>query len=230
MKLCLLSDLHGYLPELPVCDAVLIAGDITPPDMGHPHALAVQREWLRDVFFPWMQSTRAPVVWTWGNHDWIGYAHHQSGEGLRGQPANSHLLVDQSTAIEHDGRLVNIHAIPWSLTFMNWAFMKDEKDMTAVCAAIPASTDILITHGPPRGKGDRTADGQRVGSAALDAKLKSLNVALVVTGHIHEAAGLSTADGATRPFDVVNASIRDLAYRVVRKPILYEFTLRHLTP
>lgn len=74
-----ISDLHGRLPEVPMCDLLLIAGDVCPDCKGtaipafRPLVAERQLVWLREVFSPWL--TRQPcghVVMCWGNHDYVG--------------------------------------------------------------------------------------------------------------------------------------------------------------
>ena len=66
---------------------------------------------------------------------------------------------------------------------------------------------------PPRGLGDRTLWGQRVGCDDLLAAVKRARPRLHVFGHIHEAAGEYRLDGLETRF--VNAS----AKRWVRKRV-----------
>jgi hypothetical protein len=42
---------------------------------------------------------------------------------------------------------------------MNWAFMKEAADLEAVYAQIPEGTEILVSHQPPYGFGDRLVSG-----------------------------------------------------------------------
>lgn len=70
--ICCVSDLHGYLPKIPDCDTLLIAGDILP--------LAVQSSipksiaWLDSSFRKWLKQIaegRIQTVGIAGNHDFI---------------------------------------------------------------------------------------------------------------------------------------------------------------
>lgn len=227
MKLALLSDLHGYLPTLTdPCDLILIAGDIVPV-WAYKNNIREQESWLHEEFLPWVAAQPVDVVWTWGNHDWIGQQLTETGALLH-QPPNSYLLVDQTAVFQDgcDGPLVNIWATPWSRPFMDWAFMKPEAEMGDLFSQIPEATDIIITHGPPHGARDMTGDGHVTGSVALRTRIEDGlgRLKLVVTGHIHEAAGhtvITTHDDG-RTVDVINASVRDLAYRVVRGPVVYD--------
>ena len=52
---------------------------------------------------------------------------------------------------------------------------------------IPDDTDILITHGPPLGYGDKCCSGQRAGCAELLSTVQlRVKPKLHVFGHIHE--------------------------------------------
>lgn len=222
MKLALLSDLHGYLKiDVPKADAILIAGDIAPDFAGHPYRPIAQAEWILGVFYPWVESFGVDVVWTWGNHDFVGIADGLMETLERRQPKNSRLLVDQTAVLGDD---IYVYGTPWSPRYAGWAFMKDEDGLRQAYAKIPGSTDILISHAPPFGAVDKSEDGTRCGSPALADRLKALSVKLVVCGHIHEAAGMKIMqDRNGRPFPVINASVRDARYHVVRDGLEVEF-------
>jgi Icc-related predicted phosphoesterase len=90
----------------------------------------------------------------------------------------------------------------------------------ALWDAIPDDTDIVITHGPPRGILDRAARvGIGVGCEFLAARIDEICPQLHVFGHIHEAYGRLNGDKTT----YVNASILNLAYEVANAPQVLEF-------
>ena len=47
MRVAAISDLHGYLPDTPPCDVLLIGGDVCPV---YDHGLDFQRRWLQTEF------------------------------------------------------------------------------------------------------------------------------------------------------------------------------------
>lgn len=84
-------------------------------------------------------------------------------------------------------------------------------------AQIPTGIDVLITHGPPAGLGDRDFDGRSTGCADLRHRLEQLSPPLHLFGHLHESGGawllgrstianVTTAEGArgARVFHFVN--------------------------
>ena len=71
---------------------------------------------------------------------------------------------------------LQIWGTPWQPWFYDWAFNAPRHDGEAFLAskfeaAIPADTDIIVAHGPPRGFGDRTRQ-THVGSTAMTATLE----------------------------------------------------------
>jgi len=86
---------------------------------------------------------------------------------------------------------IQVYGSPWQPEFFNWAFnlypgaeLKEKWDM------IPDTTDVLITHGPPRMILDRVDDGTFTGCAQLrDAIAQRVKPRLHVFGHIHEGYG-----------------------------------------
>lgn len=86
--------------------------------------------------------------------------------------------------------------------------MADDDTLAAHYAHIPEDTNVIVSHGPPKGYGDRIYwDGQHqnVGSKALlGAVMTRPGVRYVVCGHIHEAAGFYPLPASTTT--VVNCS------------------------
>ncbi len=68
----------------------------------------------------------------------------------------------------------------------------DENDAESHLSKIPAdAADILVTHAPPFESGaDRISSGAFVGSKAIAACVSRVHPALLLCGHIHEAAGI----------------------------------------
>ena len=52
MKIVAVSDLHGFLPEVPACDLLLLAGDLTPVQ---DHSVSFQAQWLDGEFRAWLR-------------------------------------------------------------------------------------------------------------------------------------------------------------------------------
>lgn len=207
MKLVLLADLHGRLPEkLPESDVVVIAGDICG-GMGGEHG---QYEFLDGPFREWLKGLPTKrVVATWGNHDWIGASTRKAPHDLPW-----HMLVDEGVTI--DG--VNFWGSPWQPWFHDWAFNATEEDLARHFSKIPDNTDVLVVHGPPHGYGDMVKGGHNVGSRSLTAAIRRVKPALVVTGHIHEAYGEYALDGTI----IVNAAQVDHNYRRTRAAVEWE--------
>jgi Icc-related predicted phosphoesterase len=88
--------------------------------------------------------------------------------------------------------------------------------------AIPSDIDVLITHSPPRGHGDLTAVGERVGSTSLVAAIQRSRPALAVFGHIHEGRGAPTREGATL---CANSAICDRWFERRNQPWLIDVDL-----
>src|SRR5438105_7858352 len=70
MKIVALSDLHGQLPRnIPACDLLLLAGDLTPVTN---HGLNFQASWLDGEFRSWLKHLPSrKIVGIAGNHDLI---------------------------------------------------------------------------------------------------------------------------------------------------------------
>lgn len=208
MRLVLLADLHGRLPErLPSCDVLVIAGDVCG-GMGGEHG---QADWLDTAFREWLEYVPAKeVVATWGNHDWIG----QSLGPRKAPELRWHMLVDDG--IEIDG--VKFWGSPWQPWFHDWAFNATEDELDEHFSQIPSDTDVLVVHGPPHGYGDRVKSGHNVGSTSLTKHILRVKPQLVVCGHIHEGYGEYAFNGTS----IVNAAQVDHMYQRTRGEVVWE--------
>jgi hypothetical protein len=211
VKILALSDLHGNLPDIPPCDLLLLAGDICPdkfPEPGGKYSGVTkwpdrdgQIRWFYDTFLKWLDNQPAKrTLLTWGNHDFAG-------------PSINVLdLVYVDTLVEHEG--LKIWMSPWVLPCGPWAYLEDELKLRHRYDQIPDGTDIIVSHGPPFGFGDKVIDGHHVGSISLLSAIDRVKPKAVVCGHIHEDAGIF------RHFDttILNVSHVDYFYRPVRGP------------
>lgn len=220
MKICAVSDLHGFLPPIPSCDLLLIAGDNSPISLSDPFE---QRAWCTTRLANWMAAAPAErVVWIAGNHDtWIW----EGGVGRKFE-ALERVTYLQDTSAEVDG--LKIYGTPWTAGFgigaSWWAFdLLNGPDHFDPFTRIPDDADIVVTHGPPHGIGDLTLRDERVGSEELYQRLLQVQPKLVISGHIHEDFGVRRLRPGSETI-VANVAMLDVDYRPVpeREPRLFE--------
>ena len=204
MKICCLSDIHGYLPSVPDCDLLLLAGDYCKyhDDIS----------WYRVIFARWLNdlSKRMKVIGVAGNHDFVfektpHYVGHLDWTYL------------QDSGVEWSG--LKIYGSPHQPEFFSWAFNATEEQLCLYWAMIPDDTDILLLHGPPHGYGDFSPyDKVHTGSPGLLKRIQEIKPKLVVAGHIHSGYGRYMIGDTI----FVNASYVDEQYRPANEPIIVE--------
>lgn len=180
MRIVIISDLHGYLPEIPRCDLLLICGDICPVEN---HNVLFQQEWLATKFVEWI-NRYAPdieVVFIAGNHDKVFERYPLPDETAK----VATYLQDSSCEVKD----LKIYGTPWSQKIGKWAFSLGEKKLGNPnftldqdgdkhrinyhyvqagytlenrFALIPDDTDILLTHIPPWGVADNRYDSPEI--------------------------------------------------------------------
>jgi Icc-related predicted phosphoesterase len=221
MRIVATADIHGFLPEVPPCDVLVVAGDLTPTS---DHDVRFQARWLDTAFREWLERVPAAhVVAVAGNHDFVFERAADSVPDLPWQYLN-----DTSCTI--DG--VRFWGSPWTPWFFDWAFNAprddaDERFLTERYATCPADADVVVLHGPPAGFGDHTNRGADVGSTAALALLGRVRPQVCVYGHIHEGRGAWELDGT----DLANVSYVDSEYRPVDAPLAaYDVTPRRSPP
>lgn len=171
MKIVATSDLHGYLPEIPECDILLLAGDL----LYYEH----QEHFVRTRFVPWLRKVPAKnIVGIWGNHDTWGLDYPDVVDLMP-------VLTDRMIEVEG----LRIYGVPWTrLWGSTKAFMLETPELDEKFNAVP-DCDIIISHGPPFGYGDYTRNLERVGSDAFVKCLDRVRPRLAVFGHIHDHPG-----------------------------------------
>jgi Icc-related predicted phosphoesterase len=213
MKIVAMSDLHGFLPQIPNCDLLIFAGDLCPTSN---HNVYFQQDWLDNDFRHYLNNIPAKkIIGVAGNHDFIFQEKpHLVPKGLKWE-----YLEDDWTTFE--GKV--IHGSPWTPIFHWWAFNASEKDLEERWNRIKDPTSILVTHGPPLGILDVNNQNIRCGSSSLKEITRTLpQLELHIFGHIHEGRGLWNRH---RPKVTIfaNVTVLNEKYENIYTPM--EFTL-----
>ncbi len=204
--LTILSDTHGLHErvEVPAADVAIHCGDFTRGG----------NRWEVESFVDWFRNVPAAHrIVVAGNHDSFC---EEAPDEMRTLCADAGLTYLVDERVEVAG--LSIWGSPVTPAFMSLAFNRERGDsISAHWDHIPEGLDVLVTHGPPRGLGDRTLWGQRVGCDDLLAAVKRARPRLHVFGHIHEAAGEYQLDGLDTRF--VNAATKRWVPRRVRRAV-----------
>lgn len=227
MKLVCISDTHGQHSklEIPLGDVLIHSGDAT----------MVGKKDETKSFLQWFASQPHQYkIFVPGNHDfsfdsqavfdkWNKNRYNQitnpdidqiKYDSLKFCKDNGIIvLINESVVINE----VNFYGTPNTPIFFNWAFNNSEYDLeNNIYNHIPQSTEVLISHGPPKDILDLCTSGN-VGSVALANRVKQLNnLKISIFGHIHDSHGLlAHNDGII----YINSSILDDRYKVKYDPI-----------
>lgn len=175
-----ISDLHGYEPDLPSGDLLIVAGDCTTQDS--------RQCWHHfSSYLDRLDYKR--IVLVAGNHD--GHLADDCEWVLSILPRRVTYLQDELLMLE-DG--TKIYGFPWTPTFHDWHFMIDRGPvMRKMVQRIPDGIDILVSHGPPRGildgvpiNGNEKLGFRHMGCDDMAEELKRIRPKVHLFGHIHE--------------------------------------------
>lgn len=198
LKIWFLSDTHCLHKNLrvPDCDLVIHCGD----EAHQPNPTVNLLESLQ--FFEWFSKLPMPKIFVPGNHSTAIYHKLLLPE----QFPEVQFLIHRE--VEHEG--LRIFGSPWTPTFgaNHWAYIRDRGKLEKVWNTIPEDTDILVTHGPPKGVMDLAYNVERwvdeigqqkwkftdeivqTGCKALWNRVSRIKPRIHAFGHIHRNSGL----------------------------------------
>lgn len=229
IKIAAMSDIHGNLVDVEeTVNVVVIAGDIVPLQLQSDNDLS--RLWLENDFSEWAENLPCEkVVMCAGNHDFIFENLINAEDKIR---MSAKIVYLKDTSFTHKG--FKFYGSPWTPWFFDWAFNLDyshkspnrvdpnEKELDKKFSLIPEDTDILLTHGPPRGYKDVTPNGDNVGSRALLKHVKRVMPLYHFFGHIHLDDKQDRQWECLKDTVFVNVSILNNSYKAVRGPVVVE--------
>lgn len=210
MKFITLSDTHGqhrskklnkFLHDNPA-DVLLFVGDY---QRNHFDDGIDFIDWLHELPFKYK-------VMTFGNHD-----------GNFEYAVNRTRIYNDIIVLNNDFvtiEEIKIWGSPYSLPFLDWFFMKSDKELEEVYKIIPDDVDIIITHTAAYAILDMTKDSILTGSMSLLNRIEKLKkLKYHICGHIHENGGMcESIDGVK----FINASVLNEKYQLVNNPQIFE--------
>ena len=208
-KFVVISDTHYSTAissiQLPPADVLIHCGDFT--FQGKEKELINVNECLREVYDKYEH-----IIFIPGNHDFR----------FEEDMVDACNILWCATILHDRDIVINglkVYGSAWTPEFHNWAFnLPRGKELADKWAMIPDDTDVLITHGPPEGILDRTAEGLEVGCQDLLTRVTQVKPIAHLFGHIHEGYGSVTKNG----IEFINASSLDERYSLVNKPVVFE--------
>lgn len=207
-RIVCIADTHGwgYRAQLkvPEGDVLVHAGDLT--SRGLTYEVEEELNWF----------SRLPhrcKIFIAGNHDWL----------FEQKPRTAREMIPASvTYLEDSGcevaglRFWGSPVQPW---FYDWAFNRQRgPEISKSWSKIPNDTDVLVTHGPPRGILDKTIDGRNDGCDDLLARIREVQPKAHIFGHIHSGYGMQRINGTIH----INAAICTDEYQPINRPIVVD--------
>ena len=200
MRILHLSDTHGFhreLSNLPKADIIIHSGDLSMA--GTSKEIVDFIEWFSELDYRYK-------IFIGGNHDYS--LDGKDREIIQGYlPDNCFYLYNIGVTI--DG--VKFWGVPF---FMSSDLTGDSFE---VMAQIPLDTDILITHRPPLGVLDSSAN-INYGCPDMFDTVANIRPQYHLFGHIHDAYGIEKSEYTT----FSNASLVDENYQLGNEPFVFD--------
>jgi predicted phosphodiesterase len=238
MRITHISDTHNkhnqLTADLPGGDLIIHSGDIS--SIGRRSEIERFVRWFgnlpytykvfiagnHDLSFESESLYRKKEQYFTGTSDWDLPAVDRKPEWLVnilsiGLSGGTFYLENQLIDIEG----VKIWGSPYSARFgREWAFNIDRgKKSRELWGTIPPDANIIVTHGPLFGVGDRTNGNMNVGCDDLRETIMNLEPDFHLCGHIHEGYGY-TQFGNTH---CINGSNLSLGYNYINKPVTFDY-------
>lgn len=204
MRIVAISDVHGKWNKLtiPECDILISAGD---------YSFRGERHMVKD-FHRWLNEQPANhIISVQGNHETWVEQNFLEAKTLAEENCPAVYFMDEGL-VEIEGLKIWCSAI--TPFFCNWAWNRLPHQIIYNWEKIPEDTDILITHGPPKGILDELVyvngapKGEHAGCPYLLRKIELIKPDIHIFGHIHCGHGEFHKDGTS----FYNAAICDEMY------------------
>ncbi len=206
VKIVLISDTHGLHEKINVPDGDMLihAGDVS--NKGSVQGIGNFLYWFE-------KQPHCHKIFIAGNHDF----------GFENIPETVEKMIPDSITYLNDSGIeiegINIWGSPVTPWFHDWAFNRLRGgQISKYWDWIPDNTDILITHGPPKGILDKCDNGDIVGCEDLLKRVKEVKPKYHIFGHIHEGYGISSNENTI----FINASSLNSRYEPVNEPQIIE--------
>lgn len=191
IRIVAVADTHLYHKKLSVPDGDILihAGDLAI--RGGLEEIAAAAAWIKSL-------PHACKIVVAGNHD----------GAFEKTPAEARALLADPRVVYLEDAGVYVHRLaiwgsPWQPAYGGWSFnLPRGPDIRAKWDLIPAETDILVTHGPARGHGDRCSMAGREGCDDLRDRIREVKPIAHFFGHIHEDGGLTVGDDGVHHLNV----------------------------
>ena len=196
MKIWHISDTHTYHDLLKVpraIDMVIHSGDCSNPRDPYNNEPEVRE------FIDWYKELSPKYkIYVAGNHD----SSIEKKLVTKKDFEDNGIIYLENDYVTIEG--LKIFGSPYTPNFGNWSFMRDRNKLDRFwCDAIHDDTDIVITHGPPKGILDisenRDHQLEFCGDKSLLNKLLQVQPAYHLFGHIHNSG------------DIINAGLQKLS-------------------
>lgn len=226
-----ISDLHGFEPNLPGGDLLILCGDYTKQNK--------PVQWAN--FFCWLsKQLYEKKILVAGNHDNFLKSAFPKNQKEAEELKEVESFLEEQKEIEKEDfeylcdsgtefKGLKIWGTPWTPWFHGVnpkckAFMDSESCLDKHYSDIPNDIDILICHGPMKHMLDTNIDGYACGSSSLRKHVDRVRPDLFIFGHIHEQGGnqLMYKHHANNTW-CVNCSYVNERYQPVNKPVRVSF-------
>jgi len=189
MKIWHISDTHTYHSLLKIpenIDLVIFSGDCS-----NPRSPFLNEKEVKDFIYWFSNLDIKYKIFIAGNHETsIEY-----GLIKKIEFTSKNIIYLENTYIDIEG--LKIWGSPYTPDFNNWSFMRKRNSLNKLWQTIPEDTDILITHGPPKGilglSEDRSHNLYLCGCSALKKRILKLNLKLHCFGHVHNTKNIINA-------------------------------------
>lgn len=233
MKAVVMSDLHGYLPDVKTikeAEVMFICGDIIPLEIQDD--IEKSRIWIHTDFLDWTNSLPVDKVFIiGGNHDFVlenfckdlpkedgsgMYKIHQIDIGSNGKLT---YLIDPIKYESKDGNGYTIKSMPYIENCTGWAFSTDYREIKENCKDIfNEHFDILLSHDSPNLYPFRNDyGGSVIKQVILNAMKDSTYPNYWFFGHIHDNP--HTLPEQNYKTEMYNTSLRNNDYGIVYEPL-----------